>query len=89
MNPILQHLISNWKTSLQGILSAVIALGVYLAAVPTTVIPQHTAAIIAVIVGAAKVLLGLIQSDAKPAVTSSVTVETTKQVNQTAMKEHP
>jgi hypothetical protein len=86
MNPILQHLVTNWKTSLQGILSAVIALGVYLAAVPTTVIPQHTAAIIAVIVGAAKVLLGLVQSDAKPSVTTSTTIETTTPIQKEPSK---
>ena len=77
MNPIWQHIAGNWKTSVQSLLSVVIALGTYLSAVPTGTIPQKTAVAITIAVGAAKVLLGLIQSDAKPAVTSSVTVETT------------
>jgi hypothetical protein len=77
MNPIIEHLIGNWKTSLQGILSAAIALGVYFTVTPSNVLSQHTVGIISLFVGAAKVLLGIIQSDAKPAVTSSVTVEAT------------
>lgn len=78
MNPILNHLLTNWKTSVQGLLSVTIALGVYFTAIPSGVIDQKTVGIITVVTGAAKVLLALIQSDAKPAVSSSVTIETTK-----------
>jgi hypothetical protein len=82
MNPIIQHIVTNWKSSLQSILSVVIALGVYFSAIPSGIIDQHTVVILTVITGAAKVLLGLIQSDAKPAVTSSVTVQTTTPMTQ-------
>lgn len=71
------HIAANWKTSLQGVLSAVIALGTYFTLTPSNVIPQRTVGIITLVTGAAKVILGLIQSDAKPSVTSSVTIETT------------
>ena len=77
MNPILQHIVGNWKSSVQSLLTGVIALGTYFAAVPSTVIPQQTAIWITVAVGAAKVLLGLLENDAKPEVTSSVTINTT------------
>ena len=85
MNAILQHIVGNWKTTVSGILSAIIATGVYFAAVPTAVlqeneITQKEIFWATVVFGLAKVFLGLIQSDAKPAVTSSVTVETTTPV---------
>ena len=57
------HLLANWKTSLQSILSAMIALGVYFTAVPSGVLSQHTVGIITVVTGAAKVILGLLQKD--------------------------
>lgn len=84
MNPVVNHILTNWKSSLQAVLSAVIALGVYFTAIPSGVIDQKTVGIITVVTGAAKVLLGLIESDAKPSVTSSVTIEAT-----TPVKEQP
>lgn len=82
MNPIIAHLLGSWKTSLQGMLSAAVALGTYFTITPSGVLPQHTVAMITLATGAAKVLLGLIQSDAKPSVTSSVTIETTAPVSE-------
>jgi hypothetical protein len=86
MNPILSHLLTNWKTSVQGVLSVTIAMGTYFAAVPSAQISQHTAGSIAVATGAAKVILGLLQSDAKPSVSSSVTIETITPIPSTPTK---
>jgi benzoyl-CoA reductase/2-hydroxyglutaryl-CoA dehydratase subunit BcrC/BadD/HgdB len=77
MNPVVSHIATNWKTSLQGVLSATVAIGLYCVTLPPQVIPPHVGVIIAAISGGAKVILGLIQSDAKPSVSSSVTIETT------------
>lgn len=40
MNPVVNHILTNWKSSLQAVLSAVIALGVYFTAIPSGVIDQ-------------------------------------------------
>jgi benzoyl-CoA reductase/2-hydroxyglutaryl-CoA dehydratase subunit BcrC/BadD/HgdB len=76
MNAV-NHIFANWKTSLQGVLSFVSVIGLYCVTLPPEVIPSHTGVIIAAISGGAKIILGFIQSDAKPSVTSSVTIETT------------
>lgn len=77
MNSALQHIAANWKTSLSSLLTAAIALGTYFTVTPSNVIDQKTVGILTLVTGAAKVILGMIQSDAKPAVTKSVTIETT------------
>ena len=69
---------SNWKSTVAGILSAIIAtIGPLTAYLATTNSPKAaTWTGIATLVGAlARVYIGLIQSDAKPSVTSTVTIE--------------
>jgi hypothetical protein len=87
VNTAIQHLIGNWKTSLSGLLTSLIALGTYFTVTPSNLIPQKTVGILTLVVGAAKILLGLIQSDAKPSVTSSVTIEATVPVDPAKPKE--
>lgn len=53
----------NWKSSLSGLLTFVIATGVYFSAVPSGVMSQKHVLIITLITGLAKVYLGLIQKD--------------------------
>ena len=68
----------NWKTSVAGFLSAVIAtVGPVTAYLATTNSPKAaTVTGIITLVGAlARVYIGLIQSDAHPSVTSSVLIE--------------
>ena len=65
LSDALSHLLENWKSTVQSLLTVVIALGTYLAITPSTVISQHAAGIITLMTGAAKVLLGLIEKDAK------------------------
>jgi hypothetical protein len=57
--------VKNWKSTAQGVLSGMVALGAYFTALPTGSIPQHTAGYITVSAGAAKVLLGFFEKDAK------------------------
>jgi hypothetical protein len=63
VNNLAAHLANNWKTTVQGILSLVVTVGLYFTALPTGAIPQHTAAVITIATGLAKAILGLIQSD--------------------------
>lgn len=60
----------NWRSTVSGVLGAVIAAGVYFAAVPTEQlqgigITQKEIFIATIIVGLAKVYLGMITKDAK------------------------
>lgn len=71
--------LKNWKTTVQGILSGVVTLGVYFTALPTGVIPQKTAGYITIGTGAAKVLLGLFEKDADNITSSDVEAATVKQ----------
>lgn len=76
----------NWKTTAAGLLSAFIAtVGPVTAYLATTNSPKTTSVCgVLTLAGAiARVWVGLIQSDAKPSVTSSVTIE------QVAPQEHP
>jgi hypothetical protein len=62
--------LTNWRSTISGILSAVVAAGVYFAAVPTTQlqgigITQKEVMIGTVVVGLAKVYLAMITKDAK------------------------
>lgn len=78
MNPIVQHIIANWKTTLSSVLSAWLAISSALTGADFAGVSGFHASKWFLIAGViAKVLLGSIQSDAKPAVTSSVTIETT------------
>jgi len=70
MNSALQHVLTNWKTTVSSLLTALIGAGAYFAAVPTAALQQNgiTQKEIfwgAVIVGLAKIALGAIQTDAK------------------------
>ena len=60
------HLLLNWKTTVQAVLGVAIALGTYFTLTPSNVIPQPTVAAIALMCGAAKVILGFVQTDAPP-----------------------
>lgn len=60
MNMILTH----WKTTVSSVLTVLIATGTYFMAVPSTIISQKWATIITIVVGLAKVWLGLVQQDA-------------------------
>jgi hypothetical protein len=82
VNTLVNHIIANWKTTVQGILSLVVTIGLYFTALPSGAIPQKYAAILTIATGLAKAILGSIQSDAKPAVTSSVTIEATTPIPQ-------
>lgn len=78
MNPILQHFIANWKTTLQSLLSGWLAISAALTGADFAGVSGFHASKWFLISGVvAKVVLGSIQSDAKPAVTSSMTIETT------------
>jgi hypothetical protein len=70
MNPIIQHLLTNWKSSVANFLTVVIATGTYFAAVPSATlqsagVTQNEIFIGTCIVGLAKVYIGLIQKDAQ------------------------
>lgn len=60
----LQHALINWKSSLSGFLSFVIATGAVITAVPNHIISQKWSGIATVAVGMAKAWLGLIATDA-------------------------
>lgn len=78
MNPIFQHFMANWKTTLQGLLSGWLSISAALTGADFAGVGGFHASKWFLIAGiVAKVLLSTIQSDAKPAVTSSVTIETT------------
>lgn len=77
---VLDHALGNWKSTVSSLLTVLIGIGVYLTSVPNQTISAHTAAILTTVVGVAKVVLGFIQNDAKPSVTSSVTIESTSPV---------
>lgn len=61
MNPVIQHLTDNWKSTLQSILTTTFALTGSL--MLSSVIKPHTAAILVAVNGVCKVLLGLVQTD--------------------------
>lgn len=61
MNPVVQHLTENWKSTLQSILTTTFALTGSL--MLSSVIKPHTAAILVAVNGVCKVLLGLVQTD--------------------------
>ena len=64
----LTHALLNWKTTAQGVLSVLIALGVYFSAIPPGQFSPHTIQSLTVLTGALKVLIGFVQSDAKSTV---------------------
>ncbi len=55
--------VRNWKTTLQSVLTVLIAIGTYCAVTPGQVIPQHIAQYVFFGTGLAKMLLGLTQKD--------------------------
>ncbi len=63
MSKFLHNAVANWKSSLAGILTVVVATGVYFSAVPTGDISQRVAVVITIATGLAKVYLGLLQKD--------------------------
>jgi len=68
LSDALNHFAQNWKTTVSAILTTIIAAGVYFAAVPTSLLQQNgiTQTEIfwgTVVVGLAKVILGVIQKD--------------------------
>ena len=91
MNPLsvlLAHALANWKTTLSGLLSGWLAISAALTGADFSGVQGFHAAKWFLISGVvAKAVLGLLQSDAKPAVTSSVTIETTKPLPPDAPKD--
>ena len=70
--------LSNWKTTVNGFLAAIIgAAGPLTAYLATVNSPKAATAsgIVTLVAAIARVYIGMIQSDAKPSVTSSVTIE--------------
>lgn len=61
MNPVFTHLLTNWKSTVQSILTT--AFMVTGALMVSSVIKPHTAAILVSINGVCKVVLGAFQSD--------------------------
>lgn len=62
----LTHIQQNWRTSAQSLLTAAIALGTYFTVTPSNVLSQKLVGEISLGLGAAKIVLGMLQSDAKP-----------------------
>jgi hypothetical protein len=61
MNKAFSHITNNWKTTVQSILTVTFAVtGVLMT---SSIIKPHTAAVLVIINGVAKVVLGLFQSD--------------------------
>ena len=65
-----QHLIANWKTTASNLLTLIVVTGSYFAAVPSTALQQHGVSQNeifwgTIIVGLAKIYIGIIQKDAK------------------------
>lgn len=59
------HLLANWKTTAQSLLTTTLAVtGVLMT---SSIIKPHTAAIMVTVNGVAKVILGVMQTDAKVA----------------------
>ncbi|HVJ09285.1 MAG TPA: hypothetical protein VM554_12965 [Acidisarcina sp.] len=65
LSDALSHLLANPLTTLAGILSTVTVAGTYLATVSSPVVPQKMALWSAVVAGLGRVLLGVLQRDAK------------------------
>lgn len=57
----LQHLTTNWKSTVQSLLTVTLAITGYLMASST--IKPHTAVILGTVNGLAKVILGVMQTD--------------------------
>jgi hypothetical protein len=62
----LQHLVQNWHTTLQSILTTTFAITGYL--MVSSLIKPHTATVLVTVNGLCKVILGVLQTDAKPGV---------------------
>lgn len=65
LNNSLLHIVQNPKTTISSVLTVLIAMGVYCSLTPTNLISQTHAQDLTFITGGLKVLLGLIQKDAK------------------------
>ena len=61
MNAAIQHLFTNWKSTVQSVLTTTFAVTAVL--MGSSVIKPHTAALLVTVNGVAKVLLGLTQTD--------------------------
>lgn len=59
----MNHLLDNWKSTVQSLLTTTFAVTGVLAT--SSIIKPHTAAILVTVNGVAKVLLGLYQTDPK------------------------
>ena len=65
-----QHFVQNWKSTVANILTLIVVTGGYFAAVPTSMLQQHGISQNAifwgtVVVGLAKIYVGLITKDVK------------------------
>jgi len=81
MNPILQHALANWKSTVQSLLSGYLSIFAALTGADFAGVGGlHYSRYFLISGIVAKAILGVIQSDAKPAVTSSVTIESTSPI---------
>jgi len=63
LSDALTHAVTNWKSSVQGVLTVAIAAGTYFTVTPSNVLSQKTVGVITLVTGLAKVMLGLTQKD--------------------------
>ena len=85
MNSFLQSAVGSWKSTASNALTLVVLAGGYFTAIPSPTLQEHgvsqnTVFWITVVVGLAKLLVGAMTHDANPAVTSSVTVQSTSPI---------
>jgi uncharacterized membrane protein HdeD (DUF308 family) len=59
----LMSAVKNWKSTVQGFLSLLVCVGLYLVASPSSVLSTHTVALITLYTGVAKQVLALSQKD--------------------------
>ncbi len=85
MNAFLTTALGSWKSTASNALTLIVLAGGYFTAIPSPTLQAHGVSQngifwLTVIVGLAKLVLGAMTQDAKPAVTSSVTIESTSPI---------
>jgi len=80
MNPILDSALSNWKSTVQSILTVTLFTTATLLTLPSVQAYPRLMSGLGVAQVLAKLWIGLISHDAKPSATSSVTIESTSPI---------
>ena len=85
MNSFLQSAVGSWKSTASNALTLIVLAGGYFTAIPSETLQSHGISQnavfwITVVVGIAKLYVGMISHDAKPSATSSVTIESTSPI---------